>query len=83
VEIETPLEVRDADVCLCAGDVFDSGRERAVSYLGEHVSKYMPAVLVAGNEDYHRSSVREGATRALAKAAEFPMSNSWTAASFR
>ncbi|MBB4344437.1 metallophosphoesterase [Rhizobium leguminosarum] len=67
-----PLAVQDADVCLCAGNVCDGGPERAVSYLGEHVSKHMPVILVPGNQDYYRSSILEGSNRALATAAEFP-----------
>ncbi|MBX5216494.1 hypothetical protein HJC05_20105 [Rhizobium sp. NLR9a] len=67
-----PLPVPDTDICLCAGDVCDNGPASAVSYLGEHVSAKMPVMLVAGNHDYHRSSIVEGRREARLRADAFP-----------
>lgn len=64
-----PLAVPDADVCICAGDVCDRGPARSVVYLGEHVSRFMPVILVPGNHEYYRSSIVEGLKEALETAA--------------
>lgn len=69
---DMPLPVPDADVCLCAGNICVNGPASAVTYLGERVSRAMPVILVAGNRDYYRSSICEGAREAFARAGEFP-----------
>lgn len=66
----TPLPVPDADVCICAGDVCDRGPAKSVVYLGEHVSRFMPVILIPGNHDYYRSSIVEGLQEALETVAE-------------
>ncbi|QRM55069.1 metallophosphoesterase [Sinorhizobium sp. BG8] len=65
-----PLAVPDADVCICAGDVCDRGPAKSVVYLGEHVSRFMPVILVPGNHEFYRSSIVEGLKEALDTAAE-------------
>lgn len=64
------LKVPEADVCICAGDVCDGGPGRTVRYLGEHVSRSMPVILVPGNHEYYRASIVEGLKEALEIAAE-------------
>lgn len=64
------LAVPDADVCICAGDICEGGPDKAVRYLGEHVSRKMPVVLVPGNRDYYRASLVEGLREAMRLAAE-------------
>ena len=65
-----PLVVPEADVCICAGDICDGGPARTVRYLGEHVSRSMPVILVPGNHEYYRGSIVEGLREALDTAAE-------------
>ncbi|MFL0690732.1 MAG: metallophosphoesterase [Agrobacterium tumefaciens] len=64
------LSTPDADVCICAGDICEGGPERAVRYLGEHVSHEMPVILVPGNRDYYRASLVEGLREAMYVAAQ-------------
>lgn len=66
------LPVPDADVCICAGAIFTHGPARAVAYLGDRVSRQMPVIFVAGNSDYHGSSILEGREQALTSARQFP-----------
>ncbi|MGO6791072.1 metallophosphoesterase [Rhizobium leguminosarum] len=67
-----PLPVPEADVCICAGNICADGPASAVGYLGEHVSRMMPVILVAGNRDYYRSTIVEGGQEALARTTKFP-----------
>ena len=60
----------NADVCICAGGICEGGPERAVRYLGEHVSHKMPVILVPGNREYYRASLVEGLREAIHLAAE-------------
>jgi len=66
----TPLEVPEADVCICAGDICDRGPAKSVIYLGVHVSQFMPVILVPGDHEYYRSSIVEGLQEALDTASE-------------
>lgn len=65
-------DVPRADVCICAGDVMDGGVSATIQWLGKVVAPKMPVVLVAGNHEYYRSSIREGLAmaRELAQCAE-------------
>lgn len=69
-ETIAPVEVPDADVCISAGDICDGGPARTVRYLGEHVSGFMPVILVPGNYEYYRNSIVEGLEEAWNAAAE-------------
>lgn len=55
-----PLEVPDADVCICAGDVLDGGPAASILWLGKFVAPYMPVLFVPGNHEFYRSSIKEG-----------------------
>lgn len=54
--------IPDADICLCSGDLWDGGVIASLSWLKCFVAPYMPVVFVAGNHEYYRGSIREGAT---------------------
>jgi Icc-related predicted phosphoesterase len=54
------MEVPDADVCICAGDILDGGVVASITWLGEHVARHMPVVFVPGNHEYYRASIKEG-----------------------
>jgi len=60
-----------ADVCICAGDICEGGPARTVRYLGEHISREMPVVLVPGNREYYHASMVEGLREAMNLAASF------------
>ncbi|WP_092930353.1 metallophosphoesterase [Rhizobium sp. 9140] len=53
-------KIPDADICLCAGDIFDGGVLASILWLGEFVAPHMPVVFVPGNHEYYRSSFKEG-----------------------
>jgi predicted phosphodiesterase len=46
------MEVLDADVCICAGDILDGGITSSINYLRENVAQRMPVVFVPGNHEY-------------------------------
>jgi Icc-related predicted phosphoesterase len=46
------LRVPDADVCVCAGDVFH-GTLSSLAWLAEFVLPHMPVVFVPGNHEYY------------------------------
>lgn len=54
------LQIPDADVCICAGDILDGGVVPTVEFLGEVIAPHMPVVFVAGNHEFYRASVQEG-----------------------
>ncbi|MCW0001330.1 metallophosphoesterase [Pararhizobium sp. YC-54] len=54
------LEVPDADLCICAGNILERGLEPSVDWLAKNVAKHMPVLLVPGNRDYYHSSIKEG-----------------------
>jgi Icc-related predicted phosphoesterase len=56
------LEIPDADVCICAGDILDGGVIASILWLGEFVAPHMPVIFVPGNHEYYRSSIKEGLT---------------------
>lgn len=53
------LDVPDADVCLCAGDILDGGLIASILWLGEKVAPHMPVVFVPGNHEYYRGAMKE------------------------
>jgi Icc-related predicted phosphoesterase len=53
------MEVLDADVCICAGDILDGGITSSINYLRENVAQRMPVVFVPGNHEYYRASIKE------------------------
>ena len=54
------MEIPDADVCICAGDILDGGVIASLLWLGEFISPHMPVIFVPGNHEYYRSSIKEG-----------------------
>ncbi|MGO8489913.1 metallophosphoesterase [Rhizobium ruizarguesonis] len=64
--------IPDADVCICAGDIFTKGPTRSIQYLGKHVSPHMPVLFVPGNHEYWGSSLVEGLEEGLQEAASYP-----------
>jgi len=54
-----PLDVPDADVCVCAGDILNRGVVPSLHYLAEQVAPHMPCVFVPGNHEFYRSSLYE------------------------
>jgi len=50
------LQVPDADICICAGDIADQIWD-SISYLRRYVEPYMPVILVLGNHDFYGSSI--------------------------
>jgi hypothetical protein len=54
------LDVPEADVCICAGDISDRGVVPSIRFLGEIVAPKMPVVFVPGNHEYYRASIVEG-----------------------
>ncbi|MBY5846451.1 hypothetical protein GR204_27725 [Rhizobium leguminosarum] len=64
--------IPDADVCICAGDIFTKGLTRSIKYLGDHVSPHMPVLFVPGNHEYWGSSLVEGLEEGIREAAKYP-----------
>jgi Icc-related predicted phosphoesterase len=60
VDPEDLLEIPDADVCICAGDIYDRGVVRSIEWLAERVARFMPVVFVPGNHEFYGSSIKEG-----------------------
>jgi Icc-related predicted phosphoesterase len=54
------IEVPDADVCICAGDLMDGGVAPSIEWLAEFVAPFMAVVIVPGNHEFYRSSIKEG-----------------------
>lgn len=54
------LVIPDADICICAGDIFDGGVARSIDWLGENITPSMPVIFVPGNHEYFGSSIKEG-----------------------
>jgi len=52
--------IPEADVCICAGDIFEGGPKFGAAWLGEHISPHMPVIFVPGERDYYGSSIYEG-----------------------
>lgn len=54
------LEVPDADMCICAGNILERGLEPSVDWLANNIAIHMPVIFVPGNRDYYHSSLLEG-----------------------
>ncbi len=53
------LEIPEADICICAGDV--SGIvEMSVQFVLRYISPRMPVVMVLGNHEYYGATIRAG-----------------------
>lgn len=50
------LEIPQADVCICAGDVSNSISD-TIAFLRHRIEPHMPIVLTLGNHDYYSSSI--------------------------
>ncbi|MFW8644404.1 metallophosphoesterase [Rhizobium beringeri] len=66
------IAIPDADVCICAGDIFTKGLKRSIKYLGDQVSPHMPVLFVPGNHEYWGSSLVEGLEEGIREAAKYP-----------
>ncbi|WP_025596099.1 metallophosphoesterase [Agrobacterium tumefaciens] len=51
-----PLDIPQADICICAGD-FADGIERSVDFLHAEIAPHMPVVATLGNHDFYGSSI--------------------------
>lgn len=60
------LEIPEADLCICAGDVSDN-MGVTISYVLQHIEPRMPVVLVFGNHDYYNFSIGMALERASLK----------------
>lgn len=65
------LDVPDADICLCAGNLLERGVAPSVDWLGQNVAPIMPVVFVPGNHEYYHSSIKEGFDAGLMAAREY------------
>lgn len=52
------LDVPEADICVCAGDVAGS-IERTMNYIFSEIAHRMPVVMTLGNHDYYGSSIEQ------------------------
>ncbi len=50
------LDVPDADICICAGDIANNV-ERSIDFLFAEIAPHMPVVATLGNHDYYGSSI--------------------------
>ncbi|BDA85424.1 phosphatase [Aureimonas sp. SA4125] len=68
-EDDIDLDIPDADVCVCAGDVYQP-LLGSLRLLGTRVARRMPVVFVAGNHEFYGDEFVRA--RALAKATPVP-----------
>lgn len=54
------LEVPEADLCICAGNILERGLVPSVDWLARNIAIHMPVIFVPGNRDYYHSSILEG-----------------------
>lgn len=55
----TDLEIPEADICICAGDV--SGIvEMSMQFVLSHISPRMPVVMVLGNHEFYGATIHAG-----------------------
>lgn len=51
-----PLIIPEADICVCAGDIF--GRiDRSIGFLNEVIAPHIPVVATLGNHDFYGRSI--------------------------
>lgn len=53
------LNIPDADICICAGDVLEGGVRPSIEWMAKNIVPHMPVVFVAGNHEYHHASIDE------------------------
>jgi Icc-related predicted phosphoesterase len=70
-DLHEPLDIADADVCICAGDLMRYPAN-GVHWLGEHIAPSMPVIFVAGNHEFYKGGVKECLEDGRAAAARFP-----------
>lgn len=66
------LQPPEADICVAAGDICDSGIIPSLEWLNANIAPSMPVVFVAGNHEFYRSSIVESLAAAKAVAADMP-----------
>ena len=66
------LRPPDADICVAAGDICDSGILPSLEWLNANIAPSMPVIFVAGNHEFYRSSIVESLAAAKAAAADMP-----------
>ncbi len=62
----------EADVFVCAGDVWTKGVVPTIQWLAETIALHMPVVLVAGNHEFYSASLNEGIRDGHKVAVRFP-----------
>ncbi|MGR9197569.1 metallophosphoesterase [Rhizobium leguminosarum] len=70
----TPLVIPEADVAVCAGDVWTDGILPSLDWL-TYVGRQMPVVFVPGNHEFYYSSVQEDLESARRQLGERPWQN--------
>jgi Icc-related predicted phosphoesterase len=70
-DLHEPLDIADADVCICAGDL-TRFPANGVHWLGEHIARWMPVIYVAGNHEFYKGGIRECLEDGRAAATRFP-----------
>ncbi|WP_075292023.1 metallophosphoesterase [Pararhizobium arenae] len=55
----TDLEIPDADICICAGDVSGSV-EMSMQFVLRYISPLMPVVMVLGNHEFYEAAIHAG-----------------------
>lgn len=70
-DLNSLLEIPDADVCICAGDLMRAPAN-GVHWLAQHIAPSMPCVYVAGNHEFYKGGIKEGLEDGRAAAAQFP-----------
>jgi len=66
-ELDAPLSVPDADVCVIAGDLTQP-LAGGVRWIAANILPRMPCVYVPGNHEFYGSSISEGLAEGLAEA---------------
>ncbi|MHA6643653.1 metallophosphoesterase [Mesorhizobium sp. A623] len=70
-KLRQPLEIPEADVCICAGDLMpDPGK--GVEWLAQHVARTMPVIYIAGNHEFYRGAIKEGLASGRAASSKQP-----------
>jgi len=70
-DLHEPLDIPNADVCICAGDLMRFPAN-SIHWLGEHVARWMPVVFVAGNHEFYKGGIKECLEDGRAAAERFP-----------
>lgn len=70
-DLQEPLAIPDADVCVVAGDLCRAPAN-GVHWLASNIAHAMPCVYVAGNHEFYGGAISEGLEDGRAAAARFP-----------